>query len=616
MPDNQDRFRERVEDAGVGLKTIELPPLPAAGTLVTNTAVDLSKLDTFAGSKVEITAVADKIKPQGAGDLQIDLDIRKVDEGVRKIQAREQGERVRALIDRAQKLIAEQKFREAMGVVDEALAVEPGAAAVQFLKGYCLFGLGNFREALQVLRKARRAASDPDTIVMILVLEALCDRAVTREIEAKLMEFVRAERYRDALDLANRELAASPGNVALTYHRCRILLLLRHTEQARSAAEGILPRLSGENRQLFLQLLAEILVAENQRFIDAARTALRRGDSAEAIRQLDQCYAAMSGNEQYEAIRAFAESRVPRGMFSSMFRRGRSLSEEMLQKTLLWLLSDELNSGMQALSREDFGGAAKAFEKAGRIDPRCRIICFLHAVAIFKAFNKSIEGDKKPDLDTAVAQLEQASALLNGCERDPAVGDQSRNLGQVVRSYLSQLRGVARQRAEAEAAAKPIKEVFDDFRDLMEGLKKNPISSARDVGKAESKLKDIRSRAHRLRRGAAGEAAEALDKLIEACDRNLAQADEARTQIKQAKSSRGPDLSQDVAQCAQLVIGLKQMIDKEGGYIDYDKKQQYRKLTSMIRGSITSARGVAYKAADRPVLDQLSRMLDDLERRL
>jgi tetratricopeptide (TPR) repeat protein len=369
---------------------------------------------------------------------------------------------------------------------------------------------------------------------MILILDAACGRALTQAIEAKLAELLKANRIDQALALVEREIKKQPRNLALVFHRANLLLLLGRVADAERVVTEVLPHLEGENRQQFVALLTRIKVRDSQRYIGAARAALRRDDPNGALAELARCSDVMSGHQQYEAIRSYANSLVPRGMLGGLFQKDKPkpLTEAGLQGVLGWLLEDELGSGVEAMKKEKFDQATAIFQRADKIDPRCRAVCFLGAVAIFKAFEQAMEAKKVPDLDQTLDSFRKAAALLVTCAHDPAVGEQSRKFAEVIRSYQGQLEAAINERDRQTTEARPIGELFEEFKSLMEGLEKHPIGSLKDLDSVEGTLKNIRNRAERLKKNVSVQAKEALGQLLQAVNRNLGQIETIRRQAR------------------------------------------------------------------------------------
>ncbi|MFQ5753888.1 MAG: hypothetical protein ACE5HI_18020, partial [bacterium] len=375
-----------------------------------------------------------------------------------------------------------------------------------------------------------------EIIVLILVLQAACTRAMIEAFEIKLGALIKKKRFKEALALVERELQDQPANVAFLYHKCNVLFLMERKPQAKQAALDAMNRVDRENAKLFQGFIDYITVQENQRYLEAARMALRRGDPTQALEKLKPCRTALAGHEQYEAIRAYAKEKKPGGFLGSIFSRDKvvPLTDGIRQKLLQWLLTEELNAGALAMNAGKFDNATVSFAAAAKIDNGCRIICFLHGLSIFNGFQQILNRKERlPNLDHSIKSLETASELLARSSAGPIVGKQSANVRKLVNNYHSQLQEVARERAQREKEAKPVNELIQKFNNLMDSLQKRPISSIKELENAEQKFRDLLQRAETKRkRLPKGELREVLDQIIPAIDRNLKQVDKIRKDVQ------------------------------------------------------------------------------------
>ena len=278
-----------------------------------------------------------------------------------------------------------------------------------------------------------------------------------------------------------------------------------------------------------------------------------------------------------------------------------------------WLLDEEISSGVEAMKTSDYGRAIDLFECADRIDARCQMVCFLHAVAIFKRFEQQIQEKQVPDLEDALAAFRKASHLLQACADDPAVGGEARRFLEVIRSYQAQFEAVAKDRARQQNEARPINELFEEFKGLMENIKRSPISSLKELDGVERKLKDMKSRAERLRRGASQQAQQALGQLIEAVDNNLAQATKLRSDGKH--KGGGAPAGDALTMCIQATMALQKQVGNQT-YFSSQDRQMYQQLVSFIRTTLEQARSETYDSQALATLDTCENILNGIERRL
>jgi tetratricopeptide (TPR) repeat protein len=525
MPENEfDGFQQGGgSDGGLAWEKAKIQSRP---TIQIDTNVDLNRLGAFGSGKIKVPSVVGHL-PTPEGGLQTKMDLGQLGEGVRKIKAKEKSDQVRALLDEAERMIQRREYRKAIPPLDEALGIEPASSQVLLIKAYALFGLEDFVGAICELHKARNNSTDSDTLVLTVFLEGACVRALTERIETKLAQLVQSGKTTEALSYLDTQIRTFPENPVLIYHRCNLLLLLSRAGESKRAAIEAMNRIPTAAR-MFSGLLAEIAVAESARFLEAARGALRHDNPAGALEQLGHCCNVMAGNEQFEAIRSYADSLVPRSFLSSVLRKNRPLplDELTLQRLLLWLLAEEIAAGVKALDAKDNQRAMQIFEDSNRIDPRCNVVSYLQAVAIVKEFEKLLVAKTPLDLVEWVGMMRKAEMFLGWAAKDSGMLDQCRALSAVVQQYSTELAKVVQTRQRREAESKPINELFSEFNSFMKVLK---IHSMADLDKAEKKLKDMRAAAKGLLcRTQDSKGQEHIRKLISVIDRHLEEAAKAR----------------------------------------------------------------------------------------
>jgi len=610
---NNSSFRERFTEIGKGLKheKPERPVLPSTEGLRLDTSFDISQFEGFAEPQAEIEGIADKVKPTGMGDLRIDADLGKLDEGIQKIQKQKINEKIRRLIEEAQKLIIKKQFRRAITPLDKALEVDHTSVEALYLKGYCHFGLKNYDTAIIILNDARKYARDREMIVLILVLQAACTRAIIEAFEIKLGALIKKKRFKEALALVERELQDQPSNVAFLYHKCDVLFLMGRKSQAKQVALDAMNRVDRANATLFKGFIDYITVQENQRYLEAARIALRRGDPTQALKKLEPCRIALAGNEQYEAIHAYAKKKKPGGFLGSIFSRYKvvSLTDGIRQKLLQWLLTEELNAGVLAMNAGKFDNATVSFVAAAKIDNGCRIICFLHGLAIFNGFQQAFnKKEELPSIEHSIKSLETASELFACSSTDPVLGEQSANVRKLVDNYHSQLQELARERARREKEAKPVNELVKDYNALMDSLEYGRIGSISELERAESKFRNLHQRADKLcKHRNRDQGRDLLDQIIVAIDRNFKELNAIRGKVRK---------NQLVTDCVTSFNSMMKYFEINPVRTQSDLKKA-RGITINIFNKVADARAKHSPGSEAwRVLDKIEEALNNVKRQL
>lgn len=512
--------------------------MPISG-LEIDTSIDLSKMEDFGVQKVDLVGAASKVKPVDEKGLQIDADMGKLDEGIRKLQAQQANQQVAQLLEKAQALLNAGKPKEALVLLDKALGIAPTAAELHFFKGYCLFMMDSYEPALASLEQARGFARSADLFMLILILMAACMRSMNEAIAQKIQHLVNSKKYKEALALAETYLRQQPQNQAFHYHRAGILMLMERFADAEASVRQSLGIFKGEQAEQLLELLEVIRWNKNQHLVAKARASLRSGRNAEALNVLQGCRKELEGVALYDGALALAyELGGPTGL-AALFKRDkpRPVKDTERQKVLQWLLADELNAGVDALSNEKYSVAVQKFSQAYKIHKGCGVLCFLLALAKMRQLEESFEGEKQHDLDEDMQMLQSAYDTVKGAFSDAEIAPQAQGLQKSIRGYLDQFEEIKRQQEQEMQEFRQIQETIDSYNSLMEEIKRHPIDSMGTLNSYERRFKELRVDADRLRRSRKPErGGKVMGDLCDAIDRNLSQLEEIRPQARSGES--------------------------------------------------------------------------------
>lgn len=495
---------------------------------VLQTKVELPDMARFAGPAVAVKDViaAGQVQVEAPEGLALDADLSKLDEGLRKLQQQERDARLRDLLERAQRLIGQGKFRPAITALKKVLDVDAANAPAYLLQGHCHLELGEHEQALALLDKARQHARDPETLMLALMLRAMCQRAATKAMEARIVDLLESGQLVEAELLVVGALRAEPDNPVLLYYHCGILLLRKQYEAAKAVATRALSFVSAANANRFRELLGQIEFQLSLPYLESLRRCLREGDYAKALRLAADCPEVLKEHKQFLVVRAYAHDAAARSGRTSLMTRMRirrgavaPLAASALQDVLSWILGEELAAGCEALNREDYSSARRQFEAATAIDARSNILAFLHSIAIFRALAKQFQGSSPPDLDIADTQLRYAGGLAQQAAVDPTIRDQARRMAEQIEANLNELQSV-RVRVER---ARAVSNCIEQFNTLTHRYQNNPIANRNELLAAVGALQSIQQSisAVRARYRLESDEAKVLNQLGEAVSKNL-----------------------------------------------------------------------------------------------
>jgi hypothetical protein len=233
-----------------------------------------------------------------------------------------------------------------------------------------------------------------------------------------------------------------------------------------------------------------------ERVVEEARKRLRAGHRHEAAGLFDWCLRTLPRHETDDP--QFAERRAY-AFDLSTGERETSLPPEVLQRVIVWLTREELESGERELAGGRPFAAAKCFAAADVIDPRGTRAALFHAVALQRAARKAANRATATDaseLHNAERYLRNAIALAGRAAGDPAFRVRS---GEVVASVRTQLTELQEHQAIAGRHA-AVRQCLDDYNAFVNHYNDNPLRTALDYANFRSLLATLGGRINRLRR--------------------------------------------------------------------------------------------------------------------
>src|ERR1039458_4799452 len=404
-PEPTARYRKRVEEAPGGLtRERDERSRPSVHGLT------LDALDVQAAS-LELVPLTAQLAMEDDFDSAAQDAL--PDFGLGTLLAREKTDRCRQLMERAQEMIAGGQTRGALGVVAKAVTADPSSGEAWALKGRCLAELGHHEAAVRVLRQSRERVVEPAMRIAILKLESECVRATIAALETQLIKLVEAHKLDEALTLVEGGLARQPSNIVLLHHLANLKWARGEKAAAWSAVEEARRHVGRENVDLIAELERKIGFEGHRVTVESARQALRCGDTAAALKQLNTCRTALEGNEHYDGLYALAESKRRGGLSQLMASRAPAPNGAQHQQTLRWLISEELKAEDEALRQGDFRAARQAFEAGARIAPECAAVNYRHAAAIVTQDGLAIQNARTAHTGSMLEDLKQAEELAN-----------------------------------------------------------------------------------------------------------------------------------------------------------------------------------------------------------
>jgi len=486
--------------------------------------------DLTAGSAAgRMFAPVGTVKPHDFGSmttgvgLKTSVDLGSLDDGLRDLAARHTDVKVARLLDQARQKVEQGRFQSALTMVDQALSINPVNAEAWLLQARGHFGLGRHECALASLTSAREHTEDPATMALVARVRAACEDAVVEQFQEQVGRLLPDGANAEALEVVDRAAQVLPNHPAPRYFKAVLLLLLDRPADALDVVEAAVDSLPDDESvpEGFTDLRQRILATLHQPQLEEIWRCLRARDPKGALRALEECPEELRQDGQFAVLWSYVWERYVDGakLWLTRRKRRRESTASVLnplgrQEILLWLLEPELEAGRTALRKEHFTEAIRVFQAAGLIDNRCGTVRYLHAIAEFReAVDSERRGSVSSDLRSVNARLSAASALLDGLESDPLIGEEAAEAAKAVERNHAVVRRVLL-----------VTGCVDDLHTIMDRYSRGPIRTRPELDTAIAHLERIKSKARGILQRTQDLTAtdkEALDWVVATADRNL-----------------------------------------------------------------------------------------------
>lgn len=442
--------------------------------------------------KVELGGIGDRFRPADEG-LRIGGDSDRLREDLARLQEHEADLKLRALLDKAERALQDQRFDDAWTHVETALEMAPANVAALLLGARCRYAVGDLDDlgrALDLVSTARQHATDANEVTLATRLRDDCEEALFDEISAEIGELLDAQREPAAIEFAARWATKQPEVLGLHYLHGAALLYTGDADRARAVVEPVLAG-PGADLEIFAELHHRILAAQYAPQVERARQSLRTGQPKAAIEQLAGCAEALEAEPRYGRLWSYAHERYAKSSKIPFVGRRRTkranvapLDVDGLQDVLSWVLGEELGAALNAFHQGDFQTASNYCARAGAIDQRCAVVAYVHASAETISADIALERIDLNTLSIAEQHLATADKIVQRMAADPELVEQRRNLAAKI----------AAERADVARLTRFVSCVTR-FNDLMARYEHRRITTYNELHSVRGELISIRATA-------------------------------------------------------------------------------------------------------------------------
>lgn len=507
-------------DAAV-LRTIEEGPAILPPDLPTVGAVFEKPLGGDISARIKEAAARAKSRHNGpATTLQVDT-VGSAGSGLRLTDAT--GLIIEDRLDRARKLIKEQKFKEALTILMAFLDDRRSDPTGTYLKALCECRLGNPEDALRTLAPIIRSTPPAlDSQVRQLradIRESMLD-GVLGEVFAFIVENETVRAIRRIEDLLNLDPEVP------VYHclRAHTLLIAGHLPQARAAIDAAIPFCRGADGEMLEQLRQTVLRRMLENALEPARLHYRTLDYRKARKALEQIKSEWGGQALWQTFYGYLQA-----LGGGLLSRGKRPSEveptgefKTVDQLHFFLVREELESGKRLLNDGEPDQATTVLMHGNSLAPFFPYLHYMIGQSMYLTILMAMAMGRRLSLEDIDSRLD---AALNFAVRGAADAEIAAATGlvdaiQVARQAIAEVR---EQQARMQRDVSLIRPLGDEFVAIMKSAE-NGISSIEHFKDLQRRLKAIQKSAPGVARNLnTDEGRENLKELCNAAERNLQQ---------------------------------------------------------------------------------------------
>jgi len=447
--------------------------------------------------------------------------IEKVAEGIVLKELDKTGE----LLFQARQLVEKKDYLGALEVLARLLKEAPGHPEGLYLKALCYYHLNRDEEALETLQPLNAASLERRIADNVNQLRS----SISLKMITLFLELMKEKQYSRAEKLLQRYVELDPGR---TLYYAMLATLLMGQERLREARDIIIVGMESCNRGEIP--LLDILRREiGKRYLaQAMQPALRlykKKQYSEAKAALIRLEPDLKRLPVYVIFFRYLSALGGGGIFSR-FRSPRDTNEvipsgkhEDVESFHFFLVRAELDAAQKYISEEKFQLAEDTLGDAVDYAPHFPFINYLYGACIFNRVNAQAGSGQRPDLDTMLADMEEAAfhARLGLGDREIAGAPK---LVELIENVLKMLR-------EVKEEAKLINAVIDEFKQIMDSAE-GGVTSIAQLDNILAHFKSLKARTREITgKVKSKQGKDALTQLSQAINRNL---DQAESEKKEA----------------------------------------------------------------------------------
>jgi tetratricopeptide (TPR) repeat protein len=443
------------------------------------------------------------------------------------------------LLQEVKRLIAEEKYEEAIPLLLDAVAESPGHHEATYLLAFCHVRLRAYEKALETLLPLRRARLDNALAVRV---DALKEDIRSEMLFVVLIEnflLLKTKQFQEAINRIHRIASLDPDVGTYHFILAGSLMTANHLEPALQAVNYGLSECRPGDRAELESLKSQIEHRYLAYRMRPARDYLKKEHYRQARGVLRGLPTALHRVPLYKTFDVYLAA-LDAGVLGNWLHPKRpkdvipSGSPKDVDALYFFLVGEELDQAKQYIEQEQFLQAAVSMQQALDYTPQFPFANYLYSVCLYRKVFQQFAAGAPPSLENTTAELRRAlgHARTGSTDREIAGAD---DLIETIEDALKTLDAIRTEMQVRQQEVKRVNEVIEEFQTIMEDAS-GGVRSVQHYNSLLQRMRQLMARLPTVRQQVKGQdAQEALTQLSEAVQRNLNQLESMQSSIQDSE---------------------------------------------------------------------------------
>jgi len=556
----------------------ELPPGPAVIAPENDLARTLKEITTVKAAAVGIADAATMIKVD-LTSIDVSALFGPGEAGLRK----------------AQKLIDESKFREALDTLNDLLRDVPSLAEASYLAALCEFRLDEHKGALKRLH----CLSDPSMEIRKKALQSEVRSAVQPILEKAVLGFVIRNSIAELIAASKEWVDIDPSCGLFAFYYVTALLAGSKPELARKAVDASILQCDDNYTKVLMRLRADIDDADLEQRLSAARAAYRSFKYSKARRVMDKMPQTYRSAPLWNTLRDYLEH-----LGGGFFLRGREPSavkpqgtRQQIDKMYRFLIAEDIEAVNHLLAMRSPEQARDVALFAVRRAPYYSYANYLAAATIYTTVRSAWSGEDL-DFDNLLDSLTKGRNYASIAAADPSLSDAA-SLCTAFDQALEIFRAIKKEIEARVADAQELAALEQEFTGIFQ-LAGDGITSLAHLKQIRRRLEALESRMQNAQpRMHTPHGRDHLQAMLDAVTQNLSQVSQLELEMRESE-----DVDAIGAELGAILEPLK------NGVQSAKQQAQASRQIAQLQKKASSVRKRIKTEKNRDILNQLIKAID------